>query len=202
MSILGGISRIFGIAKNVSFFCVQPKPSHNKTKFTPTGFDLSLSLSCGENLSLGLSGHATPNALQTEEVYENLPFYTPPRPRNSRTILSTIRSPRSRIKETRLRSRSMSECSAVKPYHIPPGNILRQKLKDRIQESNETPLSRKRCTSESVVLDTTLDATSHDASLVMNNPTDMFSCTQRNEDSVYDCSAKPKKYPLCSFVYP
>ena len=82
----------------------------------------------------------------------------------------------------------MSECSSVKPYHIPPGNILRQKLKDRIQESNETPLSRKKCTSESVVLDTTLDAISHDASLVMDNPTDMFSCTQLNEDGVYDCS--------------
>ena len=194
LSLLGGISRIWGVAKNVTFFGV-PRKISCPNQPTSSHTDLSFSLICEDNhdLSLNLScANPSPPPSQNEEVYENQPFYTPPRPRsssrNNRSILGITHSPR-RSRGTAYRSRSMSECTSVEPYYVPPANILRQRLKDKIQATHETPLSRRRSVSESVVTELTDNSSCDDPSYPTNTPTTvMCGCTMINESGVYDCS--------------
>ena len=86
----------------------------------------------------------------------------------------------------------MSEVTSVKPYYVPPTNILRQRLKEKIQASHETPLSRRRSSSESLVnitADNTFECDDPNSTTNITT-TKMCGCTMINEEGVYDCSTE------------
>ena len=204
MSILGGISKIWGIAKNVSIFGASQKVSISQVPNTPD-FTLDLSLSdvtianftpdhgCTKDAPTRMVTFSANVELEETDDHESSEenFHTPTKPYfspksrsphgDTRTIM-TLSTSVSRRQKTRFRSRSESSSRSSRPYSRPPTVMLRKRLLEKLgtQGANDTPLSRRRSASESDA-----NANAEMTSFETHKFNDSFACTQIRTEGVH-----------------
>ena len=172
MSILGGISKIWGIAKNISLFGTSQKVSISQVPNTPDStLDISLSdvtmanftpdHGCTKDAPVRMVTFSANVELKEADDHESSEetFHTPTKPyfspksrsphgdtRNIMTLSSSV----SRTQKTRCRSRSESSSRSSRPYSRPPTVMPRKRLLKKLgtQGANDTPLSRCRSVSD------------------------------------------------------
>ena len=201
LSILGGISQIWGIARNVSLFGISQLKSRT-LDISECNLDISLSNVTLANFSPKataqefLEEQSTAQLImdpseQDNDTPDEEGYYTPSKDHftpiarsphgDTKTVLNLSRS------KSRIRSRSRSESSSNGniPYSRPSAILLRKRLLERIgaQGANETPIARRRISSES---DTIADAVQLIESPKFN---DSFACSQIRTEGYHKCGA-------------
>ena len=202
MSLLGGISHIWGIAKNISLFGVL---NNNHNDLDETEFTLNISLpdidATNINIDLGPQDLPLLELTRVNEVDESegdmsnssdegfrtptkSPFSPKSRSPSGNTItFLTVSKTRSGSLSGRSRTRSESGTKGSRPYNKPPAIVLRKRLLSRIafQGGNDTPLSKHRSRSESDVIS--------EPSQEVESPkiNSSFACSQIRTEGYHSC---------------